>query len=414
MQCRNPSWKLRIYLILTFLDGHFPFLPLATFIRDLFHNNVMRRKEIKDILLYDETLIKNDRVFDPEYTPERFGFRDSQLQQITYNLRRGIMGGNPVSSLVLGPCGTGKTTSVKLVFDEVEQSSDKIVPVYINCQFNSTPFQAFAQIFRMVVGHLPPETGVPLARIQNEIMKKLQRENKCLIVALDDIDHLFIDKYANDILYDILRAHEKYPGVRTGVIGILSENEFRFVLATKVHTVFHPSEVFFDPYTRSQIHDILRDRVLHGLVESVLPDELLSYITGLTLDAGDLRVGIELVYRSALEAEAEGCRKITQEHVDRAHAAEAKTIHLKRILQGLSPAEKALLKILAENQGEMLSKQLCTFFEDRTGHKLKKYNAVVGKLEALRLVDAPYVKKVGRSRRVILRYDENDIIRYLK
>lgn len=374
----------------------------------------MRRKEIKDILLYDETLIKNDRVFDPEYTPERFGFRDSQLQQITYNLRRGIMGGSPVNSLVLGPCGTGKTTSVKLVFDELEQSSDKIVPVYINCQFNSTPFQTFAQIYKTVVGHLPPETGVPLARIQNEIMRKLQRENKCLIVALDDIDHLFYDKYANDILYDILRAHEKYPGVRTGIIGILSENEFRFVLATKVHTVFHPSEVFFDPYTRSQIYDILRDRVLHGLVESVLTDELLSYITGLTLDAGDLRVGIELVYRSALEAEAEGCRKITQEHVDRAHAAEAKTIHLKRILQGLSPAEKALLKILAENQGEILSNQLYTFFEDRTGHKLKKYNAVVGKLEALRLVDAPYVKKVGRSRRVILRYDENDIIRYLK
>ncbi len=366
------------------------------------------------MLLYNETLIKNDRVFDPDYTPEKFGFRDSQLRQLSIHLRPGLKGGNPVNTLVLGPCGTGKTTSVKMVFDQVEQSSDRIIPVYINCQFNTTPFQVFAQIYKKVIGHLPPETGVPLARVQNEIMKKLQREAKCLVVALDDIDHLFYDKYANDILYDILRAHEKYEGVKTGVFGILSENEFRFVLATKVNTIFHPSEVFFDPYTRSQTYEILKYRVEKGIMDGAFPDDLITYISDLAMESGDLRVGIELVYRGTLEAEAEGSREVKQEHVDRAYSAEAKTIHLKRILLGLDPAEKVLLKILAEHQGEMFSKALFMEFEDRTEHKLKKYNAVVKKLEALRLIDAPYVKKVGRSRRVILRYEENDIIRYLK
>ncbi len=385
-----------------------------TFIRPLFQNNVMKRREIKDILLYDETLVKNDRVFDPEYTPERFEFRSSQLRQLSLHLKPGLRGRTPINTLILGPCGTGKTTSVKLVFEDVEQSSNKVIPVYINCQFNATPFQIFSQIYKKVVGHSPPETGVPLIRVQNEIMKKLQRKNQCLVVALDDIDHLFYDKYADDILYDILRAHEKYQGVRTGVFGILSENEFRFVLATKVNTIFHPSEVFFQPYTRSETYRILRDRVREGIIASVLSDELLEYITDLTMEAGDLRVGIELVYRSALEAEADASRRMKKEHVDRAYTAEAKTIHLKRILQGLDSAEKTLLKILAENRGEILSKDLCNQFEDRTGHKLKKYSAVVKKLEALRLIDAPYVKKVGRTRRVMLRYEEDDIIRYLK
>ena len=387
---------------------------LPTFIRVFFQNNVMKRREIRDILLYDETLIKNDRVFDPEYTPERFGFRNSQLNQLSINLKPGIKGGNPVNTLILGPCGTGKTTSVKLVFEEVEKSSTKIIPVYINCQFNATPFQTFAQIYKKVIGHSPPETGVSLARVQNEIMKKLKREKKCLVVALDDIDHLFYDKYANDILYDILRAHEKYEGIRTGVFGILSENEFRFVLATKVNTIFHPREVFFDPYTRSQTHDILKDRVKEGLMDTVFSDELLNHITDITMEAGDLRVGIELVYRSTLEAEADASRKVKKEHVDRAYAADARIIHLKRILHGLDPVEKTLLKILAENRGEMLSKELYEHFEDRTGHKLKKFNTIVGKLEALRLIDAPYVKKVGRTRRIMLRYEENDIIRHLK
>ncbi|MBU7033112.1 MAG: ORC1-type DNA replication protein [Theionarchaea archaeon] len=374
----------------------------------------MKHREIKDILLYDETLIRNDRVFDPQFTPERFNFRNSQLQQLSYHLKPCIRGGTPVNTLILGPCGTGKTTSMKLVLEKAEESSEKIVPVYINCQFSATPFQIFSQIYRKVVGHSPPETGVPLTRVQNEIMRRLQREEKCLVVALDDIDHLFYDKYANDILYDILRAHEKYEGVRTGVFGILSENEFRFVLATKVHTIFNPSEVFFEPYTRSQIREILSDRVREGLIEGVLSDELLTYISDLTVESGDLRVGIELLYRSALEAEANASRKITQEHVDCAYAAEAKVIHLKRILQGLDPAEKTLLKTLAENRGEMLSKDLYDQFSERTGHKLKKYNSLIGKLEALRLIDAPYVKKVGRTRRIMLRYEETDIIRLLK
>ena len=374
----------------------------------------MKRREIKDILMHDETLIKNEEVFNPEYTPERFGFRDSQLKQLSLYLKPGIKGGNPVNALILGPCGTGKTTSVKMVFDNVKASSEKIVPVYINCQFNATPFQTFAQIYRTVIGRSPPETGVSISRIQNEIMKKLQKEKKSLVVALDDIDHLFYDKYANEILYDILRAHEKFEGVRTGVFGILSDNEFRFILATQVHTIFNPSEVFFPPYTRTQTFNILADRVKEGLVGRVLSDELLDYITDITMEAGDLRVGIELVHRSALEAEADASRKVEKEHVDRAYTSEAKALHLKRILQELDPAEKTLLKILAEHKGEMLSNKLYTEFEDRTDHKLKKFNAIVGKLEALRLIDAPYVKKIGRTRRVMLRHEENDIIKYLK
>lgn len=374
----------------------------------------MKRREIKDILMHDETLIKNEEVFNPEYTPERFGFRDSQLKQLSLYLKPALKSGNPVNALILGPCGTGKTTSVKMVFDNVKASSEKIVPVYINCQFNATPFQTFAQIYRTVIGRTPPETGVSISRIQNEVMKKLQKEKKSLVVALDDIDHLFYDKYANEILYDILRAHEKFEGVRTGVFGILSDNEFRFVLATQVHTIFNPSEVFFPPYTRTQTFNILADRVKEGLMGRVLSDELLDYITDITMEAGDLRVGIELVHRSALEAEADASRKVKKEHVDRAYTSEAKTLHLKRILQELDPAEKTVLKILAEHKGEMLSNKLYTEFEDRTDHKLKKFNAIVGKLEALRLIDAPYVKKIGRTRRVMLRHEENDIIKYLK
>lgn len=90
-----------------------------------------------------------------------------------------------------------------------------------------------------------PETGVPFSRIYQSIMQYLAKENKALVVALDDVNYLFYSKNANKVLYDILRAHEVFDGVRTGVFAILSDIEFRYVLDKNVNSVFIPQEIVF-------------------------------------------------------------------------------------------------------------------------------------------------------------------------
>ena len=102
-------------------------------------------------------------------------------------------------------------------------------------------------------GQLPPETGVPFSRIYDKIMKDLQRNEKALVIALDDVNYLFQSKNANKIFYDILRAYEEYEGVRTGIFAILSDLEFRFELDKNVNTVFIHQDIVFQPYTYPEI-----------------------------------------------------------------------------------------------------------------------------------------------------------------
>ena len=178
----------------------------------------------EDILMHDESLFQNINAFDPDYFPPNFNYRDTQMEALAMSIRPAMRGGQPSNATVLGSPATGKTTSIKKVFEFVEKSTEKVVCIYINCQLHTTRFGIFSQIHKKLFGHIPPETGVPFSRIYDKIMKDLQKDGKALVVALDDINYLIQSKNADKVLYDLLRAYEEYPGVRTSIFAILSDH----------------------------------------------------------------------------------------------------------------------------------------------------------------------------------------------
>ncbi|MBI4813210.1 MAG: ORC1-type DNA replication protein [Methanobacterium sp.] len=337
----------------------------------------MMSGRVEDILMGEETLFKNIAAFNPDYVPENYLHRESQMEALALCLRPALKGGKPVNSVVMGSPATGKTTAIHKIFEMVEGRSEKLVCAYVNCQLYNTRFNIFSQIYQHIFGHIPPETGVPFSRIYGEIMKRLANEGKALVVALDDINHLFYSKNANQILYDILRAHEVFPGVRTGVFAIISDIEFRYMLDKNVGSIFIPQEIVFDPYTFQEIRDILNDRVKVGFYPSVLSDELLDEITEATLSTGDLRVGIDLLRTSGNFAEADASRTIQKEHQN-------------------SP-----------ERNDSDSK--------RNSISYASFDRALKKLEFVRLIDTRFTGKGvrGNSRLVILRFDAEEIGRVL-
>lgn len=73
-----------------------------------------------------------------------------------------------------------------------------------------------------------------MATLYEYTMGELQKKDKRLLVALDDVDFLFHVNVAENILYKILRAHEIFPGVKTGIIGIVTDNAFSFKVSEKL------------------------------------------------------------------------------------------------------------------------------------------------------------------------------------
>ena len=364
---------------------------------------------IEDILMYDESLFQNINAFDPDYVPPNYNFRDTQMEAMAMSIRPALRGGQPSSAIVLGSPATGKTTAIRKVFELVEKNTEKVVCVYINCQIHTTRFGIFSQIFKKVFGHIPPETGVPFSRIYDQLMKELQKTGRSIVIALDDINYLFQSKNANKVVYDILRAYEEYPGVKSSIFAILSDLEFKYSFDKNVNTVFIPQEITFPLYTYSEIENILRDRAKAGFYQNVLPDDILEQIAMYTLENGDLRVGINLLRSCGNIAEADASREITQEHFDKAIESLV-SVKISEALNSLSDLERSVLKLIADNEGMYTSGELSRIFKEETGSSYASFNRAVDKLEFVRLIDTKFTGKgaVGNSREIILRFSPDD------
>ncbi|BAW30846.1 ORC1-type DNA replication protein [Methanothermobacter sp. MT-2] len=238
-------------------------------------------------------------------------------------------------------------------------------------------------------------------------MHKLAAEDKALIVALDDVNHLFHDKNANRIFYDILRAYEAFDNVRTGIFAVLSDIEFRYALDKNVDSVFIPQEIIFPPYSYDEIYDILMDRTRIGFYDGVISNEIVEEIAALAFETGDLRYGINLLRVCGNLAEAEASPRIKKEHL-KAALKDTATANFMETVKNLSDNEMELLRVIIDAKGEGLTAgQVYNEFKRRTGLSYSSFTRILEKLEFLRLIDTPFTGKGkrGNARLIIPRFN---------
>ena len=371
----------------------------------------------KNLLMWDETLFKDPEVFEFDYMPEQFQFREDQMRELAFQIRPGLWGGTPLNSICKGLPGTGKTTSVRKLFEEIAETTKKLVPVYINCQIDNTKFSIFSQIYRKLTGHLPPASGTSFKQLFDAIARLLQKEEVVLLVALDDANYLLYENEINKVLYTLLRAHESYEGVRIGVIVIISDLDVDFARAVdaRVTSVFRPTDIYFPPYSDAEIREIIEARATQGLYPHVLPDEMLGLVIDQTVKSGDLRVGIDLVKRATLQAERAARRSVTRDDVCGAYEV-SKYLHLSFTARTLKDDEKKILRVLAEASGtgqEMNAGEVYKTVKESVAIGYTRFYEVVKKLDALRLVNLHYREGRGRTRLISLRYDPAKVLEYL-
>ena len=87
---------------------------------------------IEDILMADESLFQDINAFDPDYVPQNFNYRDTQMEAMAIAIRPAMRGGKPSNAVILGSPATGKTTSMRKVYELVEKNTEKVVCVYIH------------------------------------------------------------------------------------------------------------------------------------------------------------------------------------------------------------------------------------------------------------------------------------------
>jgi len=371
----------------------------------------------KNLLMWDETLFRDPEVFEFDYVPEQFQFRENQMRELAFQIRPGMRGGRPLNSICKGLPGTGKTTSVRKLFSEISDATKKLVPVYVNCQIDNTKFAIFSQIYRKLTGHLPPASGTSFKQLFDAIARILVKEEIVLLVALDDANYLLYENEINKVLYTLLRAHEAYEGVRIGVIVIISDLDVDLAKAVdaRVTSVFRPAEIYFPPYEEAEIREIIEERVMQGLFPGALSDEMLSLVVEQTHESGDLRVGIDLLKRATMSAERDARRTIGSDDICGAYMI-SKYLHLSFTTKTLRDEEKNILKALATaslNEKEMNAGDVHKTISESIGIGYTRFYEVIKKLDALRIINLHYREGKGRTRLISLRYDPQKVLEYL-
>lgn len=369
----------------------------------------------RDMLMWDETLFQDPDVFEIDYVPEQFNFRDAQMRELAACLRPGLRGARPLNTICRGLPGTGKTTTVRKIFSAIEEETKRLIPVYINCQIENTKFAIFSQIYRRLSGHSPPASGTSFKQIFDATCRLIAREEAVLVVALDDANYLLYEGEINRVLYTLLRAHEVAEGVRIGIITIISDMEINLpaMVDARVASVFRPTEIHFPPYGEEEVRGILHERVLQGLYPGVLPAEMLDLVVDMTMRAGDLRVGIDLLKRAALNAETDARRRIERDDITRAFEV-SRYLHLDVTLRSLRPEEQAVFAVIAElcrgRTGELTAGAAFDTAHEAQGIGYTRFYEMIQKFDALRLIDLHYRQGRGRTRLISLRFPPERIL----
>ena len=371
----------------------------------------------KNLLMWDETLFRDPEVLEIDYVPEQFEFRDTQMRELAFQIRPGLRGGRPLNTVCKGLPGTGKTTSIRKLFAEIEDTTKKLVPVYINCQIDNTKFAIISQIYKKLSGHLPPSSGTSFKQVFDAVARILVKEEIVLLVALDDANYLLYENEINKVLYTLLRSHETYEGTRIGVIVIVSDLDVDLSRAVdaRVASVFRPAEIYFPPYDNAEIQEIMKARVLQGLFQGVLSEELLNLVVEQTLKSGDLRVGIDLLKRATLSAERAARRTIEREDICGAYEV-SKYLHLSYTLKTLKGEERLILKSFAERsvkEHEMNAGEVYKSIRESLSIGYTRFYEIIKKMDAMRLINLQYRDGKGRTRIITLRYDPAKVLEYL-
>ncbi|PSQ22193.1 cell division control protein 6 [Halobacteriales archaeon QS_8_65_32] len=363
------------------------------------------------MLGWDESVFRDEHVFEIDYLPEAFLHRESQTRTLQYALRPAARGSRPLNVIAHGPPGTGKTTAVQKLFGRLDAETD-VRSVRVNCQVDSTRYSVFSRIFEGIFEYEPPSSGISFKKLFGQVTDHLVAEDEVLVVALDDVNYLFYESEASDTLYSLLRAHEAHSGARIGVIVISSDLDLDVIaeLDGRVQSVFRPEDVYFPRYDPEEIADILGERVKRGLRDDVITTTDLDRVAELTAETGDLRVGIDLLRRAGLRAEMRASSEIGREDIDAAYE-KSKYVHLSRSLRGLTDSEQTLVEVIARSDGEQAGTVYETFHEE-TGLGYTRYSEIVNKLTQLGIIAADYAELEGRgrSRELSLAYDAEAVL----
>ena len=274
--------------------------------------------DIFENLLKKPSIFKDERKLDINFIPNKLPHRNKELSLLSQLFLTLLTNPNELSRkiLITGKTGIGKTVTVKLFGEMLIKAAKKreisIKYIHVNCRKERTSYKVLIKILRSINTNFPKRGYSPqdLLEIINDF---LNIHNFHILVILDELNYLINND--NDLIYSLTRLNDDSFNVpqRVSIIGIVRDLSCINNLDNSTLSTLQRNIIKFENYTNEQIFDILKYRVEISLKRNTLSDELIEMISDLVSMKGDIRYGLNLIWKAGKIAENKNLQSITSE-----------------------------------------------------------------------------------------------------
>ena len=155
-----------------------------------------------DVLSDSETIFSNAAALDPDFVPKLLPHRENQQKYVATCIKPLFSGRSGRNLIVKGTSGIGKTACVKRVLIDLEEETDKIKAVYVNCWNKNTTYKLITEISHKLGYKFTHNMSTDEL---NRKLEELFKQHEGLVFVFDEIDK--VDDY--DFLYFLLEVPTK-------------------------------------------------------------------------------------------------------------------------------------------------------------------------------------------------------------
>lgn len=259
----------------------------------------------KDMLGAEESLFRDQIALDYDYLPKLLPYREKEQFHIANCIKPLLNKVNARNLFIFGAPGIGKTAAMRHVLRDLENETDEIIPIYINCWKTNTSHKIIVYIceqlgYQFTINKRTEELFDIVKQITNK---------KSAVFVFDEVDKLEDFGFLYFILEEIYRK---------SIFLITNFKNSLQNLDDRIRSRLTAELLEFRPYNEKETKGILKQRLKYAFVPGVWEDDSFNLVAERTSEIEDIRSGLYLLKEAGLAAEEQASKKINLDHVKKA------------------------------------------------------------------------------------------------
>ncbi len=320
-----------------------------------------------DINQGGQSIFTNELALDYNFVPKLIPFREMQQKYVASCIKPLFMKRNGKNIVIYGPPGIGKTVATRHILNELEDETDDVVPIYINCWNKNTSYKVVIEIcdqldYKFVQNKKTEELF--------EIVKNMLNR-KSAVFVFDEIDKAEDYNFLYTLLEDVYRKT---------IILITNYKSWIAELDNRIKSRLVPELLEFKAYSQTEIKGILKERSTYAFIPECIHEDTFDYISSITMEKGDgdVRIGLYLLREAGLIAENKMSECIALDHAREA-SEKLREFSIKK-KDELDEEMQKVLDVIKTNNGGKIGELFKSYQGEGGSLSYKSFQRKVSKL----------------------------------